>query len=427
MSKIIRFSLLLFSITSSFAGNQSRRLGKLDTLEFTDYYSLGSNSGAFVHSDVYPDFSCVGAVLSEQGVLGTGTLIAPNVVVTAAHVLKNSYSAPTPNPSDWNFIFHLNFEQAPTSSKYEIEKIVLHPSWIARLPQKGGAGDGDILGVDLALLVLKQNINQVYPARLNYGNPEPIGSRVVLAGYGSLADGVQGVLSSQNNKRLGGENILDRVVVEVNAPSVSKTHRGGLLAIDFDSPNGNQNTLGANWPLVDYLGAGGSSSNPLALEASTAVGDSGGPAFIKLEGVWRVAGTVSYGTLDSSYGDISVYARLASQIKWIQSYMPIFAEAKILNSKDWLNLDWFGSFYRLNNNWNFHAVYGWFYCNESTGDSFWSWQDNHLGWWWSGRAVYPFLYSNSLGSWIYIDLEQSSATKLIYFNYDKMSWELILN
>ena len=268
------------------------------------------------------------------------------------------------------FYFHLNFEQAPTSSKYEIEKIVLHPSWIARLPQKGGAGDGDILGVDLALLVLKQNINQVYPARLNYGNPEPIGSRVVLAGYGSLADGVQGVLSSQNNKRLGGENILDRVVVEVNAPSVSKTHRGGLLAIDFDSPYGNQNTLGANWPLVDYLGAGGSSSNPLALEASTAVGDSGGPAFIKLEGVWRVAGTVSYGTLDSSYGDISVYARLASQIKWIQSYMPIFAEEKILNSKDWLNLDWFGSFYRLNNNWNFHAVYGWFYCNESTGDSF---------------------------------------------------------
>ena len=60
---------------------------------------------------------------------------------------------------------------------------------------------------------------------------------------------------------------------------VSDLHLGGLLAIDFDSSSDNHNTLGSGKPILDLLGSGESEVSPLPLEASTAYGDSGGPAF----------------------------------------------------------------------------------------------------------------------------------------------------
>jgi V8-like Glu-specific endopeptidase len=55
--------------------------------------------------------SCVGAVVSDN-LYGTATLVAPNVVITAAHVLKNYWSDPTPVPSKWKFILHTDYENA---------------------------------------------------------------------------------------------------------------------------------------------------------------------------------------------------------------------------------------------------------------------------------------------------------------------------
>ena len=42
----------------------------------------------------------------------------------------------------------------------------LHPSWVARLSELGGRGDGDKLGVDLAVVLLQQEVAGVYPAKL---------------------------------------------------------------------------------------------------------------------------------------------------------------------------------------------------------------------------------------------------------------------
>ena len=300
----------------------SRRLAKLHHLTWSSYYDLGTNSSPYESSDLYPDLSPVGALFSEDGVLGTGTLVAPSVVVTAAHLFRNSLSSPSPRPIDWQFILHSPFDEASESQKFSVSRIFLHPSWVARLSELGGRGDGDKLGVDLAVVLLQQEVAGVYPAKLPSETVEPVGAKVVLGGFGNLVDGVSGSQGVLNRRRVGGVNILDRVVVQVNDANVPAEHLGGLLAIDFDSPQSDANSLGTGEPALDYVPTGTSDSVPLDLEASTAVGDSGGPAFMRISGAWRIVGSVSYGSSDSTYGDVTVYTRLANHKIWLEEFLP---------------------------------------------------------------------------------------------------------
>ena len=78
---------------------------------------------------------------------------------------------------------------------------------------------------------------------------EPIGAKVVLGGFGNLVDGVSGSQGVLNRRRVGGVNILDRVVVQVEDANVPAEHLGGLLAIDFDSPQSDANSRGPVNPL----------------------------------------------------------------------------------------------------------------------------------------------------------------------------------
>ena len=61
-------------------------------------------------------------------------------------------------------------------------------------------------------------------------------AKVVLGGYGKLVDGKNGIFNGKNSRRVGGENILDRNVIIVDAPNIDLSEKGGLLAVDFDSP-----------------------------------------------------------------------------------------------------------------------------------------------------------------------------------------------
>ena len=54
---------------------------------------------------------------------------------------------------------------------------------------------------------------------------------------------------------MAGENVLDRVVKEIEVEDQSVNTTGGLLAFDFDSPSYSHNQLGQDKEMIDYLSA----------------------------------------------------------------------------------------------------------------------------------------------------------------------------
>ena len=415
------WAVLLLGLCTFSLHATNRRVGKLDNLSWSPYFDLGQNASIYSSVTQYPDFSPVGALYSNEGYLGTGTLVAPSVVVTAAHLFRNSFSSPTPDPSTWEFILHTPFTEASAKQRFEISQINLHPGWEARLPELNGKGDGDMLGVDLAIVILKKEVSGVYPAKLPVGGSEPLGEKVVVGGFGNLVDGASGAEAVQNQRRVGGLNTLDRVVLQVDKPNVPTEYLGGLLAIDFDSPQLDANTLGSGKSPVDNLSSGDSDPNPVDLEASTAVGDSGGPAFMKIGNAWRIIGTVSYGTSDSTYGDVTVFTRLASHESWLAGYLPSWKQARKTGVEGWLESDWFGYFLPLPSKWNFHPSHGWVYSSGENDESFWAWQEN-LGWWWTDLAVYPFIYSSERMNWLYFDALKSTPVEAVFYDYGMGDW-----
>ena len=78
-----------------------------------------------------------------------------DLAVTAAHVLKNRYDDPMPEPSSWEFILFEDFDLAPFESRHEISEILIHPDWMIRQSQSPPLGDGDKVGVDFSLSPFK--------------------------------------------------------------------------------------------------------------------------------------------------------------------------------------------------------------------------------------------------------------------------------
>lgn len=421
MTRSIEGFLLLLLLPSLLLADQ-RRLGKRHDSTWSSYYDLGKNSAPYLPSEQYPDFSVVGALISNTGALGTATLVAPNYIVTAAHVVKNDYHE-IPDPNDWKFYLHDDFEEASFSQVYQIEEIIVHPAWTARQTSYNVLGDGDELGLDLAVAKLNRSVTSLYPARLPSASDDPLGLRTVLGGFGSLVEGNTGMENDSNKQRVGGENIIDRSVAMVSKPGVPESQRGGVLGIDFDSPMEEHNEL-VSGRSVELLGLGNSEATPLSLEASTAVGDSGGPAFVRTNGFWRVHGVVSYGTTDSSYGDVTVYTRLATHYDWLMNELPDWPDSKILDNSGWLQNPWMGTFIPISGAWIFHVNLGWLYIPFPKGNSFWAWSDLVQEWVWLSDQAFPFIYCYKPAEtfWMYVLLDSSDGQSIRAYNYSSTAW-----
>ena len=78
----------------------------------------------------------------------------------------------------------------------------------------------------------------------------------------------------------------------------------------------------------------------------------------------------------------------------------------------WLQSDWFGTFHHYPKNWVYHSRLDWIYIPDTTETSIWIWSPEH-NWLWTQKGIYPHLYKNSSGDWIYL-LEQQTQGKDFY-------------
>lgn len=245
-----------------------------------------------------PSYQAVGLLevnVFEEGTpaVGSATLVAPDWVLTAAHVVEASPTQPKA----------VQFTVGGQS--YAASRWVLHPKY---------DGSSLIKGFDLALVQLSQPVLDVTPAQI-YRKKKERGMEGTFVGFGRTGTGISGDTVDDRLKRAG-TNIIDGQLKRDNRGFLKAIDRLGsgakTFAVDFDSPSN---------PLESRLGG----PTPVDLEYLISRGDSGGGVFIDdpndLSGP-LLAGINSFGEIfderdDSDYGDLTGHTRVSSFKSWI--------------------------------------------------------------------------------------------------------------
>lgn len=294
-------------------------------LKLSDYEEIASNTSPY-NTDEYPDFSPIICFnysddgSDEKDSYATGTLVSQYWILTAGHNFFSSDEQSNPSLVSGIDVL-VGLDPNNPDAQHEVEEIVFHPTWLE---------NDDLFNTanDLALVKLKTPITNITPAPINDEEVETIGNIIWYAGFGDYSN-QPGQDPDLISKMHALQNILDRTSTGISSESSAGTYFGGLLAFDFDSPNGDVNALGDDKTTEeeDILG-GSSTSSPTALayEGGTVPGDSGGPLMMKIDGEWKICGVLSGAAesalpnhVGSSYGEIDVFIRTATAYDWISS------------------------------------------------------------------------------------------------------------
>lgn len=202
------------------------------------------------------DYPAVGLIGESGDHFCTGTLIAPQYVLTAAHCAEGVGNA--------SGTFTVG------GRSYQTERVFIHPNY-------NGNSIGSDSANDIAIYKLSQPVVGVEPMAIFTGIPQ-VGQLLTLVGFGGGGNGTTGTNGDFGIKRVGTTPI----------DQVTRT----LIHWDFEN-----NT-----------------------EANTAPGDSGGPAFVTINGVKYIAGVTSGGdSPNASIGDHSFDTRVDAYADWITS------------------------------------------------------------------------------------------------------------
>ncbi len=300
---------------------QETTFGIRHDMNLTDYENLGQNRGEFISGSEYPDFESVCALnylRDGDEIDASGVLIAPQWVLTAGHNLVSGDES-FPDPLETEMVIFFGDDFMNPSITVAVDEVILHPGWIPN------QGEGREAAVDVALLKLSRPITEITPANLSSTMSGLLDQKIFVCGFGDYSQ----ILDSDEiySQKHAFENIIDRYVINMTLDyefSGDQTYTGGMMGCDFDSPVEYSNSLdeeSVNSTNVEVmaLGAGDSDPDPLELEGTTVPGDSGCPAFAKINGNWAVVGITSSGSTDSNYGDVAIFSFVSSHYKWVQS------------------------------------------------------------------------------------------------------------
>jgi len=198
----------------------------------------------------------------------SGTLIAPNVVLSARHCGIGAGTLVRFGDNSNGPIFTTTVQSSI-------------------LPDGGGSLlDGGDVSIHILTTSVPANIAE--PMRLIDETDDLEGMLCATIGYGYNGLGSVGHGFSGDGFRWGGENIIDVYGSPANASG------SNIISTDFDNGTSAANTIPSSSPI------------PVEFEATTAPGDSGGPVLVQFGNEWVIAGVLSGGTTNTSvYGDIS--------------------------------------------------------------------------------------------------------------------------
>jgi hypothetical protein len=275
---------------SPVASGRARVVGRIAWLIAT---AAPASALAVVDGEIDPNalaspYAGVGSVRAGTGSY-SGVLVAPDFVLTAAHVVGRK------SPAELEFQLNLGGD-APV--RLAADAVFVRPGY--------GSGSGPKLGTgdhDLALIRLEQAAPAGVPIYPLFGADLPQGALITFVGHGRGGTGAAGATEPgrADVKRVG-RNVAECFALTLAADNCGVAAFTGsgprsMYLFRFDGPDAPPSAGRLPWG-----------------EATLATGDSGSPAFVEVGGRLHVAGVNTFVTLQGTHPPPSLWGTWAGGV-----------------------------------------------------------------------------------------------------------------